>query len=830
MDSNQMPAPLRIKNLSDVPIQFYQSETREELTYLRAFIQPNQSIDYAWDEPTLRQAITCSVLGGTKETYDLQRLGQGENLCYENHICLALEQTFNEESITQYSSKYPSQKSRSTNDRNSFRLLNQQQLVIDYLQGNLVLALREENKRSQLWRMTSGGLLVHTGSSSPRDWSNKNDTSDDIRHASVLDIDESSANNLTNANSKSDYTRLTIRRYDSKREFTQKWRFDDDGYLCMGQTQMCVQVFGELKEKSLVVLGPRRFNEGKMLPPLPTMYIRPHRRLKGSGLLSVRTYADGPTRILEITDLKTSNSSDNLKSEVLPTPTPTDNVSSMIYHLDLRLDSGIGVSIINAMGRESEELVYIIFNNIRLLYKDENNAHLIDGTIGAIIISNQLLMTSTPPCLLYATYGEDTSSHSAVRLQALLQKPSANYKQLHIFHYLMIGLNSITIQIDEILLWKLIEFFSVDFSSSSNTKTSKTDDQTYDLDEGEYDTQRLLSLLTSTQATRIYFNEFSISSIDLDLSVYCGNARSLPVHLLTIKRRAAFPLIRFENAQIHLKPYNHIHIFNTYDFFLLALTTHYVDELKRQAFKILGSVDFLGNPLGLFNDVTDGFASLVDHGSVTGLVKNVAHGVADSTSKFTGTLSYGLGKLALDEEHDDMREAIANNYRGSSIGHVIGGTVGLAAGFIGGLTSMITQPYKSVVEDGVGGLVKGFAKGLVGTVSKPVVGVLDFANGLALAIKEGSRSSNTILRNRTRITRCPTNIYGLLQPYSSYDANGQCLLYQMNKKDLTERYITRITLSQTPANSSTKRRLDNSNNDEYAPDRRSCCVHVCSFI
>ncbi len=428
MDSNQMPAPLRIRNLSDVPIQFYQSETREELTYLRAFIQPQQSTDYAWDEPTLRQTITCSVLGGTKETYDLQKLGPGENLCYENHICLAMEQTFNEETNNQYQSKYTLQKSRSIDGRNSFPLFNQRQLVIDYLQGKLVLAPREENKRSQLWRMTSSGLLVHTGSSSPRDWSNKNDTSEDIRYASVLDIEEVSTNNLHSMNSTKRFTRLAIQRYDPKRSFTQTWTFHEDGYLCMGQTQMCVQVVGELKEKSELVLGPRRLDEqGVILPPLPTMHIRPHRRLKGSGLLSVRTYADGPTRILEITNFKTSNSADNLKSETLTTTTTSDSIPSMIYRLDLRLEAGIGISIINAMGRESEELVFIIFNDIRLYYKDENNEKSIDGTIGTIIISNQLLMTSTP-CLLYAPYLEETSIQSAVHLKASLQKPSANYK------------------------------------------------------------------------------------------------------------------------------------------------------------------------------------------------------------------------------------------------------------------------------------------------------------------------------------------------------------------------------------------------------------------
>ena len=440
MDSNQMPAPLRIKNLSDVPIQFYQSETREDLTYLRAFIQPHHSTDYAWDEPTLAQTITCSVLGGTKETYDLQNLGQGENLCYENHICLALEQTFHEDTNQQYQSRYSLQKSRSITERTSFLLLNQRQLVIDYIQGKLVLAPREENKRSQLWRMTSSGLLVHTGSSSPRDWSNKNDTSDDIRNAFVLDIRDVSANILNSRNPATRFTSLAIQRYDPKRTFTQTWKFQEDGYLCMGQTQMCVQVLGELKEKNELVLGPRRFSEqGAILPPLPTMHIRAHRRLKGSGLLSVRTYADGPTRILEIANVKTSNSSDALKSEVLTskpsttttttttTTTLSETIPPMIYRLELRLESGIGVSIISSMGRESEELVFIIFNDIRLDYKDENNEKSVDATIGTVIISNQLLMTSTP-CLLYATYLEDTSIRSAVRLQASLQQPSAHYR------------------------------------------------------------------------------------------------------------------------------------------------------------------------------------------------------------------------------------------------------------------------------------------------------------------------------------------------------------------------------------------------------------------
>ena len=55
--------------------------------------------------------------------------------------------------------------------------------------------------------------------------------------------------------------------------------------------------------------------------------------------------------------------------------------------------------------------------------------------------------------------------------------------------------------------------------------------------------------------------------------------------------------------------------------------------LKSQAAKLLGSVDFLGNPLGLFNDVTEGISGLIKDGNVGGLLKNVTHGVSNSAAK-----------------------------------------------------------------------------------------------------------------------------------------------------------------------------------------------------
>jgi len=53
----------------------------------------------------------------------------------------------------------------------------------------------------------------------------------------------------------------------------------------------------------------------------------------------------------------------------------------------------------------------------------------------------------------------------------------------------------------------------------------------------------------------------------------------------------------------------------------------------------LGSVDFLGSPLGFFNDVQEGVTVLLFEGNVQALVQNVAHGLSKSTAKVTGITS-----------------------------------------------------------------------------------------------------------------------------------------------------------------------------------------------
>jgi len=51
-------------------------------------------VPYAWDEPTSLPHISLKVQNGTCATYDMNTVGDGEKLYYENFIYIAFTHTF----------------------------------------------------------------------------------------------------------------------------------------------------------------------------------------------------------------------------------------------------------------------------------------------------------------------------------------------------------------------------------------------------------------------------------------------------------------------------------------------------------------------------------------------------------------------------------------------------------------------------------------------------------------------------------------------------------------------------------------------------------------
>jgi vacuolar protein sorting-associated protein 13D len=71
-------------------------------------------------------------------------------------------------------------------------------------------------------------------------------------------------------------------------------------------------------------------------------------------------------------------------------------------------------------------------------------------------------------------------------------------------------------------------------------------------------------------------------------------------------------------------------------------------------------------------DFKESLSNVLANGQVTDFVFSITHGVANSVSKFSGSLSEELNILALDEKHQETREQIRNIYNNGSVDHFVG--------------------------------------------------------------------------------------------------------------------------------------------------------------
>ena len=88
------------------------------------------------------------------------------------------------------------------------------------------------------------------------------------------------------------------------------------------------------------------------------------------------------------------------------------------------------------------------------------------------------------------------------------------------------------------------------------------------------------------------------------------------------------------------------------------------------------------------------------HPDVVGLVRDVAHGMSDTTSKLTGTVSHVLGQASGDSSFQEEREQNLESCQTSG-DHFKAGLINLTSGIFGGVTSILTQPYKGAMEEGM---------------------------------------------------------------------------------------------------------------------------------
>jgi vacuolar protein sorting-associated protein 13A/C len=244
------------------------------------------------------------------------------------------------------------------------------------------------------------------------------------------------------------------------------------------------------------------------------------------------------------------------------------------------------------------------------------------------------------------------------------------------------------------------------------------------------------------------------------------------------------------------------------------IKTHYYQESLAQIHVVIGSADFLGNPVGLFNNISSGFLDVFYEpyqGLVTerpqdlgiGIAKGAASfakksvfGFSDSMAKFTGSMSKGLAAATMDKEFQDKRRMSRNRNRPKhALYGITSGGNAFASSVASGIGGLARHPLEGAEREGVAGFVKGVGKGVLGIATKPAIGAFDLASSVA----EGVRNTTTVFDqdglDRVRLTRF-IGVDGVVRPYAQREALGQFWLKTLDSgKYFGEDYIAHLELA-----------------------------------
>lgn len=482
--------------------------------------------------------------------------------------------------------------------------------------------------------------------------------------------------------------------------------------------------------------------------------------------------------------------------------------------------AGIGVSVIT---RKPDELLYLSLRGLKLGYSDYPTYH--DAFIDCkwIQIDNQLF-GGLYPIILYPTQvptsGKELESHPTLQASVALLKDRSH--GVTYVKYATILLQTMAVEIDEDFLFALLDFTKfkgaawkeapqesvvsslcdTDLTMRSilieHPKAIPEPDATIGRADLFFEALQLqpISLLLSLMRTdRVNVDEkvstrnpfyYALNALTMAL----GNVNEAPLN---------FRSLGLENVRLSIPSLQE------------RVVLHYQEQVTAQLFSVLGSADFLGNPVGLFNNISSGFSDIfyepyqgiVMHGNkdiglgiargATSFAKKTIFGVTDSMTKFTSSIGKGLSAATLDQEYQSKRRM---NQRRNKPKHALYGIAAGAGAFADSVTSafegVASKPMEGAEKGGAAGFAKGVGKGFVGLFTKPAVGVMDFLS----ASTEGIRNTTTVFdQGDLEKVRFPRFIAtdGVLRAFSEREAIGQKWLKEIDAGEyFHESYVAHL--------------------------------------
>lgn len=246
---------------------------------------------------------------------------------------------------------------------------------------------------------------------------------------------------------------------------------------------------------------------------------------------------------------------------------------------------------------------------------------------------------------------------------------------------------------------------------------------------------------------RIFIDKLELSPIEINISLRTDNKSNIIKNYITKNSNLNIiitSVLNIDKTLIQLKGSEIICFHGTSQDLLSIILKHYHENALPLYFKLFFSIDILGNPVNLINDITIGvyqfFQKPADgivkgpigliEGSLNGGMSLISHTIG-GTFSMASKLTAGISKSMLNFTKDDTYiKKIEDNRKVNKPQNIVDGLTqgmeSLTNGLTSGVRDVILKPVEDIKQKGIKGLFTGTVKGILGLVVKPVSGVFEF--------------------------------------------------------------------------------------------------------
>ena len=492
---------------------------------------------------------------------------------------------------------------------------------------------------------------------------------------------------------------------------------------------------------------------------------------------------------------------------------------------------GFGVSLIN---QQRKEIFYISFYNIRLKYM--MNIHKLNSGTSTKTIINYILLVDNfqmDYCfndsfrIVFNPYFQLIPSNES-EVKKLLEKKGAEFvpfiaasvttktnknlisnEQITSYEDITLALQKFEVKLEKDAMFNLIalslEFMKhFDYTKFFPSKEQGQDKDKEPLLDVELPIPIKKLMKENENSVRNLINNLTLSSIKLDLTIRL-DSKTFDFNIPGALKRIIGGLMnlgRITNCPLTFAPQRIQDLYISWYNLSWKIITPYIAQGAIQIFSILGSLDIIGNPANLLQNITEGVYDFVKEPGIGskqerkgigigagivkgfgGLMSGVVGGAFNSLQRISSTVLVTIQTI-MDRNKKDISDAEQNEPSNIASGFYEG-IIGLGSEIGKGFYNLFTEPCKGGKTEGISGFFKGLSKGLFGLILSPVAGVFSFISSFSGGIKNSCFSIVGRKKLKTERFRHPRIIIEgeeMVHSYNERKAEAKEMLNNLNKE------------------------------------------------